>query len=104
LRTAANAPAQIGQNISQTIYDTLNPNPAGTLTYYVTVFPDGSKHAVDPATIASDNTFTWSDGQNYTMFTGVGGHAAVLTSSIVSSNAAVDYANAVGDALAMGRY
>ena len=80
---AITAPGKAAGNI---IYDLLNPGAGNRATsiVYIAVFPDGSKHAVDSADVASDNTFTWAaDGQNYTLFQGVAGNAAVLTSTIV---------------------
>lgn len=107
-----NAPAAIGVAASNTLYDFLNPNAAGAATTHIVVFPDGSSHAVDPSTVASDGSFTWTDGQKYILFAGVGGYAAVLASSIVSAptdtgsqlNAATDTSIALGRMRGMGRY
>lgn len=80
------APAAAGGNLLQHVFNPTAANyQAGTS--YAVVFPDGSRHAVDSATVASDGTFTWpTDGQVYVLFTGVTGtHAAVLAESIIQT-------------------
>jgi hypothetical protein len=88
----ASAPATAGGNLLQKILSPTAANyQAGTTL--VVVFPDGSSHAVDPATVNPDNSFVWpGDGQTYILATGASGaHAAYLASSVVADTTAPDF-------------
>jgi hypothetical protein len=86
----------------------LNPTAANYSAgmQFNTVFPDGSRHAVDPSWInPADNSFVWpGDGQTYILATGASGAtAAYLASSVVQSTA--DMVNAANtDVTNLGAY
>ena len=63
-----NAPAAIGNDIGSTLYEWINPYPAGYDTYYTVIFGDGSRHAIHSTDVAANGAFTYS-GQNYILKT-----------------------------------
>jgi glutamine cyclotransferase len=103
LATGASASlTSAGNSVGSAVYNFLNPSPApitaaapqnippGSVTtpgqvFYTVVFSDGSKHAVDAASVAADGTFTYN-GTDYTLAQGIAANAAIPTSSIVSGN------------------
>lgn len=73
----ANAPRAAGEAIGSTLFDWTHPyNPASD-TYYVTNFPDGSRHAIQASTVQDDGSFFYQ-GTLYTMKNdAAGNHVAV---------------------------
>jgi glutamine cyclotransferase len=90
---------QTGADVGSALYKALHPDPTQvTITpqgqivpgsgsvgqaYYNVTFPDGSKHAVDSAVVASDGTFGYG-GQMWQLLQGQpGGDSAVPAVSVI---------------------
>ncbi len=66
------APAEIGNSIGGSLYEWINPYPAGTDTFYTPTFPDGSRHAVHSTDVGSTGAFVYNN-QNYILRTNANG-------------------------------
>lgn len=57
---ASQTPAKIGVAASNAIFDFLHPPSNVGVTFHTVLFPDGTSHAVDASTVASDGNFVYN--------------------------------------------
>lgn len=72
-----NAPSAAGEAIGSALYDWVHPYNPATDTFYVTNFPDGSRHAVQASTVGQDGSFFYQ-GTLYTMKNDAAGNHVAL--------------------------
>lgn len=82
LNTASGgALAATGTSISGALFNWFNPNPAGTMVFYTTQFPDGTMNAVPSDTLDGQGNFNYNGAAYIMKQDASGNHVAVAAAS-----------------------